>query len=257
MAIHAPGNGGMAGRSALALASRMRDVSSATLARGAVEYCRLQPIMRSDGKSRIGAELLAGGSCCPKLGHEAWRQWYSGLADGLVADLLEDYEQIFINVSSAQMIDPAIYASLLRLPAPRSIVLEWIEDIDVHNLAGGGVVERLRKLRARGFKLAIDDIGSGMDGIGRAVELRPEYAKLDGKLFQSCRGAAGSNGNAALLKGLSLSLEALGAKVIAEWVESDADVDLAVGAGIPLLQGQFFPTRIMSCRLHSAEPLTR
>lgn len=257
MAIHASGEGGTASTSASALASRTQDFSSATLARGAVEYCRLQPIMRSDGKSRIGAELLLGGSCCPKLGCEAWRQWYGGLADGLVADLLDDYEQIFINVSSAQIIDPAIYASLLRLPAPRSIVLEWIEDIDVDNLTGGGVVQRLRRLRARGFKLAIDDIGSGMDGIGRAVELRPEYAKLDGKLFQSCRSVPGSNGNAALLKGLTQSLEALGAKVIAEWVESDTDVDLAVGAGIPLLQGQFFPTRIMSCRLQGTEPMTR
>lgn len=253
MAIHSLGEGGTASAPAFTLPSRMQELASDALVAGAVEYCRLQPIMRSDGKSRVGAELLAGGSCCPKLGSEAWRQWYADLADGFVGDLLDDYEQIFINVSSAQIIDPAIYVSLLRLPSPRSIVLEWIEDFDVHNLTGGGVAERLKRLRARGFKLAIDDIGSGMDGIGRAMELRPEYAKLDGKLFQACRNVPGAKGNVAVLKGLSQSLEALGAKVIAEWIESEADVELAVQAGIPLLQGHLFPTRIMCCRLQSDE----
>lgn len=213
----------------------------------AIDYCRLQPIMRSDGSGRVGAELLAGGSCCPQTGRAAWRQWYSLLAGGLAADLLDDYEILFINVSSEQVLDPAIHASLVRLPSPRSIVLEWVESIDANNLKGDGVVQRLQRLRGMGFKVAVDDVGSGLDGIGRALALQPDYAKIDGALFQSCRNTPGSRGNAALLNGLLRSLEALRATVIAEWIETEADVELAAAAGIPLLQGRFFPTRVMSC----------
>lgn len=215
--------------------------------RFAIDYCRLQPIMRADGGGRVGAELLAGGSSCPRIGRTAWRRWYHRLAGGLVAELLEEYELIFINVSSEQVFDLDIYASLASLPSPRSIVLEWIESVDFDNPTAVGVAQRLQRLRSMGFKLAIDDIGSGMDGFGRAVALQPDYAKLDGALFQSCRGTPESGGNAALLNGLRLGLEALRATVIAEWIESEADFELAAAAGIPLLQGRFFPTRVMSC----------
>jgi EAL domain-containing protein (putative c-di-GMP-specific phosphodiesterase class I) len=214
--------------------------------RDTVDFCRLQPIMRVDGSGRIGVELLAGGMCCPEVTTHGWRDWYHRMADDFVGDLLDEFELLFINVSSNQIADTDIFLNLMQLPSPERIVLEWIEEPHNPTIQSDRVLKRLSQLRSLGFKLAVDDVGAGMDGIGRALQLRPDYAKLDGNLLHSCReGAMAGACQADLLLGMRIALQAVGCQVIAEWIETPADLELVSRSGIDLVQGRLYPTRVI------------
>lgn len=214
--------------------------------RDTVDFCRLQPIMRADGSGRIGVELLAGGMCCPEVTTHGWRDWYHRMADDFVGDLLDESELLFINVSSNQIADTDIFLNLMQLPSPERIVLEWLEEPHSPTIQPDRVLKRLSQLRSLGFKLAVDDVGAGMDGIGRALQLRPDYAKLDGNLLHSCReGAMAGACQADFLLGMRMALQAVGCQVIAEWVETPADLELISRSGIDLVQGRLYPTRVI------------
>lgn len=218
--------------------------------RKAIDFCRLQPVVAADAQSRIGMELLAGGLSCPTLDLDDWRGWYRKLADGLVADFQNEHGTLFINVSNRQLCDPRIYLDLSRLPAPHRIVIEWIEERSCDPDSSEQAQEHLARLRAQGFRIAVDDVGAGEDGIGRSLQMRPEFAKLDGRLLRSCRSLGNGDGasGAQFLVGMRMALEAIGCRIIAEWVETEDDLTLIRDAGIEFAQGRLFPTRVVSCR---------
>jgi EAL domain-containing protein (putative c-di-GMP-specific phosphodiesterase class I) len=91
------------------------------------------------------------------------------------------------------------------------------------------------RLTHAGFALAIDDIGSGYDGIGRALQVRPAFAKLDMSLTHLARRV-----DPRFLRDLHDLFEGVGAQVIAEGIESAGDLEWVRAAGIPYGQGYHF-----------------
>ena len=98
----------------------------------------------------------------------------------------------------------------------------------------------LDRLRERGARVAIDDVGAGHSGLVRVMELAPDSLKLDRHLVV---GVAHSTAKAALIRAVVDFAEHLGATVCAEGVEdlddlltlADLDVGLAQGwaVGMP------------------------
>jgi EAL domain-containing protein (putative c-di-GMP-specific phosphodiesterase class I) len=91
-------------------------------------------------------------------------------------------------------------------------------------------------LRKRGAKIAIDDFGTGKTSLSTISSLPTDFVKLDGSLLEVERPD--------LSKGL-LELgvkfaELVGAQVIVEKVETQADLDLAKQVGAQFAQGWFF-----------------
>lgn len=41
------------------------------------------------------------------------------------------------------------------------------------------VVKRLKQLRQQGFKIAVDDVGTGNSGLEMLRQIEPEFVKLD------------------------------------------------------------------------------
>ena len=90
-------------------------------------------------------------------------------------------------------------------------------------------------LTKAGLALAIDDVGSGYDGIGRALLARPAFAKLDMSLTRLARRV-----DPRFLRDLNALFDGIGAVVIAEGIESHGDLEMVRGAGIRYGQGYHF-----------------
>ncbi|HTH94481.1 MAG TPA: EAL domain-containing protein [Rhodocyclaceae bacterium] len=117
---------------------------------------------------------------------------------------------------------------------PRDVVIEVVESelVDASLLAA-----RCEALRAAGMRIALDDMGTGFNGLATLAMVRAEFIKIDRTLVHE---AQGSRVRAVLLEAIVSMAERLGATVIAEGLERAEDVGFCQSMGIRLGQGYFF-----------------
>ncbi|HET7040702.1 MAG TPA: EAL domain-containing protein, partial [Gemmatimonadales bacterium] len=83
-------------------------------------------------------------------------------------------------------------------------------------------------------RLAVDDVGTGHSNLQMVIEVRPDFLKLD-RFFVT--GAATDPVRQATLAAMAGLAAALGGAVVAEGVETAADLAAVRAAGITLAQG--------------------
>ncbi|EGQ63699.1 hypothetical protein GGI1_21062, partial [Acidithiobacillus sp. GGI-221] len=94
---------------------------------------------------------------------------------------------LFVNLDGMQMLDLEISQSVLQLkPVAERLVLEWTEQHfqSEHFIAA---LTRIAFFKSSGFQIAVDDIGAGIDGMGRAHSCRPHFGKIDGQIMERSR----------------------------------------------------------------------
>lgn len=105
----------------------------------------------------------------------------------------------------------------------------------------GGASQRLPDVVARyreaGARIAIDDFGAGYSQLDRVLALQPDILKLDMQLFQA---AARGGPSGEVVKALALMAEKTGCWIIAEGVETEAELDFALECGARYVQGYLF-----------------
>jgi EAL domain-containing protein (putative c-di-GMP-specific phosphodiesterase class I) len=99
------------------------------------------------------------------------------------------------------------------------------------------VRERLVRLRAMGFRLAVDDLGAGYAGLSSFATLEPEIIKLDMTLI---RGIDANPVKRAVVEKMTLLAHELNVAVVAEGVETVAERDVLVTVGCDMMQGYLF-----------------
>lgn len=183
----------------------------------------LQPIVDAIGRE-IGVELLfrrPPATSAPVLSSEADREF----ATTTVVDLLDEHRTLggaetgllFVNASRAFLVGDQ------PLPSPSDrVVVEVLEGVTVDAAVVAGVLD----LRARGYKIAIDDWEGGDD---RAALLPfADFVKVDLEaVTASCLG-----GIVALARRLCP-----GVTVVVERIETEDDRQAALDAGADLFQG--------------------
>lgn len=92
----------------------------------------------------------------------------------------------------------------------------------------------LVELREMGFKLALDDIGLGHSNLKMFVDLEPHYFKIDRYFVHQVER---NPYRLAVLACLAELGRRVGARVVAEGVESDASLTATLRSGIRLVQG--------------------
>jgi EAL domain-containing protein (putative c-di-GMP-specific phosphodiesterase class I) len=145
---------------------------------------------------------------------------------------------LFINIQAGTMsLDGReLFALMEALEVdPRSVVLEISESFDgEHTKAIGACLLPFRK---RGVRLALDDVGVRYPWLYHLLHLEPEWIKIDRSLVQN----VGQNRRMAeLLLGLRELAGRLGARVIAEGIETTEDARALEEVGIPFAQGWRF-----------------
>jgi diguanylate cyclase (GGDEF)-like protein len=93
--------------------------------------------------------------------------------------------------------------------------------VEVTERSGGRterVVKRLKHLREQGFKIAIDDVGTGNSGLEMLSKIQAEFVKLDRSII--CAAATESSARAVLMAMATFARQT-GAFVIAEGIEDE------------------------------------
>jgi EAL domain-containing protein (putative c-di-GMP-specific phosphodiesterase class I)/DNA-binding NarL/FixJ family response regulator len=144
---------------------------------------------------------------------------------------------LFVNVHASELNDN----ELLSADAPLSkiaerVVLELTERSAIHQVAG--LETRLARLRTRGFRIALDDLGQGYAGLAGLLQLQPDFVKLDMSLV---RGIDRSSRQQSLARGIArICSRDLGILVVGEGVERPEERDVLIANGLDLQQGYLF-----------------
>jgi len=143
---------------------------------------------------------------------------------------------IFVNLhvldlEDEDLFDPATplaaFATRIHFEITERAALERVKDAQ----------PRITRLRALGYRIAIDDLGEGYSGLTSFAHLEPEAVKLDMSLI---RGIETVPMKRKLVRAMATLCRELDARLIAEGVETAAERDTIVELGGDLLQGFLF-----------------
>ena len=119
--------------------------------------------------------------------------------------------------------------------SPRECVLEITER--TYAESAGRLKERVAELRKHGFRIAIDDMGTGYSALHILADLQPDFIKLDKMLVRDLQDEPIKRNLVSAIIGFGRDSQST---VIAEGVETEAEVEVLCELGIELQQGFFF-----------------
>lgn len=122
----------------------------------------------------------------------------------------------------------------LGVPVDKVVIeiteLQPVEDFNLF-------IESINHYRKMGFKVALDDLGGGYNGLRLWSELRPDFVKID-KHF--VLGIAQSKDKRHFIESIKKLAEGLNTKLVAEGIENEADLQVLEDIGIDYVQGFLF-----------------
>ena len=211
----------------------------------ATAYMAFQPIVHASSRAVFGYEALVRNDD-PTLaepgrlfGAAVQLDRLSALSRTIRARITGDWPwqdapaTLFVNVHPLDLADPALYAPDQPLSAhASSVVLELTERAPLE--ATPELRAQIKDLRGMGYRLAVDDLGAGYAGLNSFVILEPDVVKLDQTLV---RGLDAEPVRRSLIRSMIALCEELRITVVAEGVETQAELDVLVDLGCDLVQG--------------------
>ena len=151
------------------------------------------------------------------------------------ATALPEGVNLFVNVHGLELNDEELFSanSALSAFAPR-VVLEITERTGIDPSAGAARVAMLRRL---GYRIAVDDLGAGYAALGALASLEPDIVKLDMSLI---RDLDRHDKKRRIVTAIASLCRELGGRVVAEGVETLAEKQACIEAGIELIQGYLY-----------------
>lgn len=149
------------------------------------------------------------------------------------------YVPISVNVSRIDMYEPDFIDTLLKIIndnnlSTKDIYLEITESAYTSDSAQ--MIEIVNKLRALGFSIEMDDFGTGYSSLNMISELPIDVLKLDMLFVKN----ASKKNDTKIVEVIIDIAKYLGAPVIAEGVETKAQVELLKSLGCDIIQGYYF-----------------
>ncbi len=216
-------------------------------------YVHFQPIVSVNAKRMMGVEALSRGSFSGiTISPYYLFQYAKDL--GLTVDLdrlcrekaLESFSEVYIapllflnfDADVLEGIDPdtdVILCSTDKYNIPHeSIVIEINEK---HVKDNNKLIKFVEYYQAKGFMIALDDVGSGHSNLNRISVVKPDIVKIDMALIQ---GIDKSPLRQEVLKSTINLSKKIGAFTIAEGVETLEEVVTCMLCGIDFFQGFYF-----------------
>lgn len=203
----------------------------------------LQPVIGLGDRRHVGDEALArfapdddGQVRTPDLWFaDAWDAGYGvGLEVLAVRRALrfapDPGSWLSVNVSPETAEDDQV--AELVAPVADRVVLELTEHTVIDDY--GPLLRRLEELRALGLRVAVDDVGAGFASMRHVISLRPDIIKLDASLTW---GVEDDPAQRTLTHGLVRFAAAMGAKVVAEGIETERQLEIMTELGVDYGQG--------------------
>ncbi len=216
-----------------------------------------QPVFDITGGECCAVEALARFSGQPKRSPDIWFAEAHEIGVGVeleivsVKQALRSLPQLASGIALCVNAGPealmtAEFLELLETSQPWRVVVELTEETrvdDYPRLSGA-----LKLLRSMGARLAIDDTGAGFASLAHILKLAPDFIKLDRELTS---GIDRDPVRKALATALVSFASGLGAEIIAEGIETAAELEVLRGLGIRYGQGFYL------CRPTSTDAIPR
>lgn len=158
-----------------------------------------------------------------------------------------------INLSGRSLNDEAFLDFLSRTaddcgPHQKRICFEITETIAIANLTIA--TNFVRELKAKGFRFALDDFGSGLSSFAYLKSLPVDFIKIDGAFI---RNLVDDPVDYAMVRAINDMAHALHKHTIAEFVENERTAEMLKKIGIDFVQGSLYgETRPVRDREHWA-----
>jgi EAL domain-containing protein (putative c-di-GMP-specific phosphodiesterase class I)/CheY-like chemotaxis protein len=222
--------------------SRIESLIDDVVAREAIES-HYQPIVDLESGEVVGYEALAR---IQSHRHQPPNEWFADAASVGRLDELEDLairaalralphlrpeEFLAINVAPQTALGPVLGDTLAEVPVER-VVLEITEHVAVADYAE--LFQALYPMRARGLRVAIDDVGAGYSSMAHVLHLAPAIIKLDRTITA---GIQGHGHHQFLVESMRGFAEKTGAVLLAEGIETRDELETMQALGIRLGQG--------------------
>jgi len=147
---------------------------------------------------------------------------------------------LFLNVDTSIMHDPKFRTGFtvekLREYniGPERIIIELTEQSFIGDMSG--FVSTVQHYQDQGFKIAIDDFGSGFSGLLRVCEISPDFLKIDMQLVRDIH--KDPMKRSAVNSTVEFCRKA-GIRVIAEGIETEEELKTLMRLGVEFGQGFF------------------
>ena len=148
---------------------------------------------------------------------------------------------VSVNVSRIDLFDPRIFDNLREIVEKngigyRNLLLEVTESAYTEDSAQ--IVEKVNQLRAMGFRIEMDDFGSGYSSLNMLSILPIDALKLDMRFIRHAFSAEGRDTR--LLEAMIRLAESLEVPTIAEGVETAEQCEVLRAMGCDYIQGYYF-----------------
>ncbi|MFB3738477.1 MAG: EAL domain-containing protein [Candidatus Velamenicoccus archaeovorus] len=141
-------------------------------------------------------------------------------------------EGVFLSVNASPATAAAPELADLLEGIERRVVLEITEYTPIPD--SPDFLHALRRLRARGIRVAVDDTGTGFAGLDHILRLTPDIVKLDAVVT---RDIDRDEVRRSLTTALASVAGAVGAEIVAEGIETEAQLAAVRALGVRLAQG--------------------
>jgi EAL domain-containing protein (putative c-di-GMP-specific phosphodiesterase class I) len=211
-------------------------------------HAEFQPVVSIKGKRAIGYEALMR---CDETLFASYSAllvaaerigWRNALSRTLYQRIAQDCADmpegalLFVNVHPLDAQESLLTGSGASLePIAQSVVLDISESVAGERL--DALAGAIPALRGAGFKIAIDNVGTGSSGLAVFGKLLPDFAKLDRSVVA---GIDSDPVKQRAIRALYAMFASLEVPVIAQGVETAAERDALVAAGADLAQGKLF-----------------
>jgi EAL domain-containing protein (putative c-di-GMP-specific phosphodiesterase class I)/GGDEF domain-containing protein len=228
---------------------KVADLKS-TIRDGAV-FIEYHPIIVTNTEEVYGFEALARGvrrelrspEVLFEVAEEANLVWELSrlLRQRAVSGIYDDLKEgqfLFLNIDPHDFDDPTfrnLDPDELGISDPSKVVLEITERTAIKDYPR--FQEYLKAFRARGFRFAVDDAGSGYAGLGSIANLEPDYIKLDISLIANIDTNFLKQN---LVETMVSFANTQGTQVIAEGVERREEFETVKQLGVHFTQGFLF-----------------
>lgn len=140
---------------------------------------------------------------------------------------------LFVNVHPIELGDDDFFSpSSPLIEHAYRVVLEVTERAHLDSVPDLG--GRIGRLRALGYRLAVDDLGAGYSTLTAFVQLNPEFAKIDMSLVRELHR---SETKQALVRSILELCRGMGVRVVAEGVEKAEEMKALAKLDADLFQG--------------------
>jgi EAL domain-containing protein (putative c-di-GMP-specific phosphodiesterase class I) len=146
--------------------------------------------------------------------------------------------RLFVNLHPNSLMDPQIYTTADPLaPYAPSVVLEITERGSLEDVSD--LRERVAALRGLGYRIAIDDMGSGYSGLTTFTAVLPDFVKFDRELIRAMHATPAKR---KLVSSIARVCRELHIATIAEGIEGQPDLAAARAIGCTMVQGYLLGT---------------